>query len=188
MQDRYGDERAPLSEMVPVMVREGRRRVLPMAAVFCLIAVAALLVGMSWPRKYFATTSILVAEDNIIQQLMEGRAVPTGINDRALIAKEVIFSRKVTDDLLEHGGWLADEPSAAERDALTEAMRSRTVIGSPRENLIQIQYWIPIRSAPTRSPSAWRRCSSPRAARPRWRKAARPTTSSPAGWTSTTPS
>lgn len=141
MQDRYGDERAPLSEMVPVMVREGRRRVLPMAAVFCLIAVAALLVGMSWPRKYFATTSILVAEDNIIQQLMEGRAVPTGINDRALIAKEVIFSRKVTDDLLEHGGWLADEPSAAERDALAEAMRSRTVIGSPRENLIQIQYW-----------------------------------------------
>ena len=45
MQDRYGDERAPLSEMVPVMVREGRRRVLPLAAVFCVIALAALGFG-----------------------------------------------------------------------------------------------------------------------------------------------
>jgi len=141
MQDRYGDERAPLSEMVPVMVREGRRRILPLAAVFCVIALAALVIGMGWPRKYFATTSILIAEDNIIQQLMEGRAVTTGVADRALIAKEVIFSRKVMDDLLELGGWLEDRPSAAKRDLLSDAIRARTVIGSPRENLIQIQYW-----------------------------------------------
>ena len=141
MQDRYGDERAPLSEMVPVMLRESRKRVLPMAALFAGIALLALVVGMGWPRKYFATTSILVAEDNIIQQLMEGRAVPTGIADRALIAKEVIFSRKVMDDVLQLGGWLDDRPDPAERDQRADTIRSRTVIGSPRENLIQIQYW-----------------------------------------------
>lgn len=141
MQDRYGEDRAPLSEMVPVMLRETRKRVLPMAALFAVVALVALVVGMGWPRKYFATTSILVAEDNIIQQLMEGRAVPTSISDRALIAKEVVFSRKVMDDLLLLGGWLDDRPSPAVRDLRADGIRSRTVIGSPRENLIQIQYW-----------------------------------------------
>ena len=141
MQDRYGDDRAPLAEMVPVMVREGRRRILTLAALFSIIAIAALLIGMGWPRKYFATTSILVAEDHIIQQLMEGRAVPTSVTDRALIAKEVIFSRRVTDTLLEEGGWLDEGTTPAQRDQLADELRKRTVIGSPRENLIQIQYW-----------------------------------------------
>jgi polysaccharide chain length determinant protein (PEP-CTERM system associated) len=135
------DERAPLAELVPVMVRDGRRRILTIAALFCIVGVAALVLGLSWPKKYFAATTILVSEDNIIQQLMEGRAVPTSVSDRAVIAREVIFSRKVMNEVLELGGWLDDNPSPAERARRAEAIESRTLIGAPRENLIRIQYW-----------------------------------------------
>lgn len=140
MNDLHGEERS-LTDLVPIMLRDGRRRLLQMAALFCLIAITALAVGMSWPKKYFASTTILVSEDNIIQQLMEGRAVPTSVSDRAVIAREVIFSRKVMHNILELGGWLADNPSPAERDRRADEIEARTQIGAPRENLISIQYW-----------------------------------------------
>jgi polysaccharide chain length determinant protein (PEP-CTERM system associated) len=141
MNDMHGEERTSLAELLPLMLRDGRRRLLPMAAAFCLIAAAALAVGLSWPKKYFAATTILVSEDNIIQQLMEGRAVTTSVSDRAVIAREVVFSRKVMHNILELGGWLADNPSPAERDRRADEIEARTLIGAPRENLIRIQYW-----------------------------------------------
>ncbi len=141
MHDIHGEDRQPLSETLPAMARDGRRRVLPLALLFCIVAVVALVVGLSWPKKYFAATTILIAEDNIIQQLMEGVAVPTSVTDRAMIAREVVFSRKVMDQVMTAGGWLDDAPSPAERDRIAEEIESRTLIGSPRENLIRIQYW-----------------------------------------------
>jgi polysaccharide chain length determinant protein (PEP-CTERM system associated) len=139
--DMNQEERAPLLEMVPVMVRDGRRRLLVIASLFCVIAVTALVIGLSWPKKYFASTTILVSEDNIIQQLMEGRAVTTSVSDRAIIAREVMFSSRVMGEILELGGWLDDNPTPAERARRAEAIETRTLVGSPRENLIHIQYW-----------------------------------------------
>jgi polysaccharide chain length determinant protein (PEP-CTERM system associated) len=139
--DMNQEERPPLLEMVPVMIRDGRRRLLIIASLFCIIAVTALVVGLSWPKKYFATTTILVSEDNIIQQLMEGRAVTTSVSDRAIIAREVMFGSRVMGEILELGGWLDDNPSPAERARRAEAIEGRTLVGSPRENLIHIQYW-----------------------------------------------
>jgi polysaccharide chain length determinant protein (PEP-CTERM system associated) len=141
MQDINQDERASLTELAPVMLRDGRKRVLTLAVLFCLVAVAALVVGLGWPKKYYADTTILVSEDNIIRQLMEGRAVATGVHDRAGIAREVIFSRRAMNEILQLGGWLDDDPSPAERALRAEQIESRTLIGSPRENLISIQYW-----------------------------------------------
>jgi polysaccharide chain length determinant protein (PEP-CTERM system associated) len=141
MNDINSDERASLIELAPIMLRDGRRRVLVLASLFCLVAVAALVVGLSWPKKYYADTSILVTEDNIIRQLMEGTAVATAVHDRAGIAREVMFSRRVMNEILELGGWLDDNPSPAERDRRADYIQSRTLIGSPRENLISIQYW-----------------------------------------------
>jgi len=141
MHDIHGDDGQPLSEVVPVMLRDGRRRMLPLAMLFCVIAVTALVVGLGWPKKYFTATTILVSEDNIIQKLMEGVAVTTGVSDRAMIAREVIFSRRVMQEVMEAGGWLANNPTPAERDRISDDIEGRTLIGLPRENLIRIQYW-----------------------------------------------
>src|SRR5688500_979375 len=135
------DDRVPLAETLEGMRREARRRLRPMALIFLLVTVAALAVGWNWPKKYHAYATILVAEDKTIQKLMEGRAVPTGVVNRAMIAREVMFSRKVMDEIMRLGGWLDDAPDAAERTRRAEQVQGRTLIGAPRENLIRVDYW-----------------------------------------------
>ncbi len=131
---------APMSELLPVLLTEARRRQLALGSLFALIAIAALVIGVLLPRKYESSTTILVQESNIVTGLMEGRAVATGITNRAGIAREVIFSRKVMGEILAAGGWLDTHPSPVEQDRMIEAITDRTKISSPRDNLIQITY------------------------------------------------
>jgi len=53
----------------------------------------------------------------------------------------VIFSRKVMDEVMAKGGWLASNPSPIERDKIMEGIKSRTKIVNNRENLITISYF-----------------------------------------------
>ncbi|MCK9538944.1 XrtA system polysaccharide chain length determinant [Dokdonella sp.] len=132
----------PLNELLPTLATEARRRKLLLSFLFAAIALAALAAGMLWPEKYNASTTILVQESNIVTGLMEGRAVATGVANRAAIAREVIFSRKVMDDILAAGGWMSAQPppTPLQQDQIIERIESRTRIESPRDNLIQIAY------------------------------------------------
>lgn len=133
-------EDSPLAELLPVAARETHRRVVSMATIFMLIALSGLALGMLLPKRYTASTTILVEQSNIIAPLMEGRAVPTGVANRANIAREVALSRKVMAEILEVGGWMEKNPSPIEQDRLIEQIGNRTRFSSPRENLIQIVY------------------------------------------------
>ncbi|HZP65772.1 MAG TPA: XrtA system polysaccharide chain length determinant [Rudaea sp.] len=127
-------------ELPAILWTEARRRHATMVLLFAAIAAAGLAAGFLWPKKYSASTTILVQESNIIKPLMEGRAVPTANADRASIAREVIFSRKIMEDILATGGWMASHPSALEQEKLIEDIESRTTITNLRENLIRIEY------------------------------------------------
>ena len=131
---------APLGELLPVLATEARRRMLTLGTMFAVIAIAALAIGVTLPRKYESSTTILVQESNIVTGLMEGRVVATGVADRASIAREVIFSRKVMNEILAAGGWLERQPSAIDQDRMIESISDRTKVASPRDNLIQITY------------------------------------------------
>jgi polysaccharide chain length determinant protein (PEP-CTERM system associated) len=127
-------------ELIPVLLHEGRRRMLPLSILFAAIALAAAVVGTLIPKTYSASTTILAQESDIIQPLLEGRAVATGVTDRAGMARQVIFSRKVLDDILKTGGWLGDQPNPVQRDRLIEQIQGRIKISSPRQSLVQITY------------------------------------------------
>lgn len=134
-------ELVPFSGIVPALVGEARRRRIAMGVIFAVIALAALAVGSVWPKKYEASTTILAQEASIITPLMEGAAAATGNKNRAGIARDVIFSRKVLDEVLKTGGWLAGNPSAVERDRIVEGIKARTKIVNNRDNLITISYF-----------------------------------------------
>ncbi|MFT3790728.1 MAG: hypothetical protein QM741_06555 [Rudaea sp.] len=129
-------------EMLHVVLTEAGRRRLQFGMVFATIALAALAVGAFWPKKYVSSTTILVQERNIIKPLMEGRAEATSIADRASIAREVIFSHKIMDEVLAAGGWLDSDPkpSAIEQERIIDAIKNRTTINLYKDNLIQISY------------------------------------------------
>jgi len=126
--------------LLPLAGEEFRRHKLTMIGLFTIIALGALALGLFLPKQYTSSTTILVEEGNIIGPLMEGRAVPTGIANRASITKEVAFSRKIMQEILEVGGWMQGNPDALAQDRLIERITGRTNISNPRENLIEISY------------------------------------------------
>ncbi len=134
-------EQASFEAMLPVVLNEARRRRVALGLVFAAIALAAMIVGLVWPRKYVASTTILAQESSIITPLMEGAATPTANATRAGIARAVIFSRKVMDQVLVSGGWMDSHPSPVEQDRLIEAIRGRTTVKFSSDNLITITYY-----------------------------------------------
>lgn len=133
------DRNSPIA-LVPLATEEFRRHSVLLFGLFAAIALAALALGVLLPKRYTSTTTILVEESNIIAPLMEGRAVATGVANRAGIAREVAFSRRVMNEILRTGGWLEANPDPVSQDKLIEQITDRTHITNPRENLIQIAY------------------------------------------------
>src|SRR3954469_4356534 len=128
------------SEVPQILWMEARRRRTSLVLLFAFIALAGLVAGLLWPKKYVASTTILVQESNIIKPLMEGRAVATGNADRAAIAREVIFSHKIMEEILRSGGWMDSKPNALQQERLIEEIKSRMSVSNLRENLIRIDY------------------------------------------------
>ncbi len=134
-------ELTPFVTMVPALVSEARRRRVTLGIIFAVIAMAALVTGMLWPKKYEASTSILAQETSIISPLMEGAASATANKNRASIARDVIFSRKVLNEIMVAGGWMVTHPSPLEQDKLIEGIKSRTKVLTASDNLITISYF-----------------------------------------------
>ncbi len=130
-----------LQALLPVLLEEGRRRRVALGLVFAAITLAALVVGLLWPKKYEASTTILVQESSIIAPLMKGAATPTGNANRADIARAVILSHKVLDQVLAQGGWLDSHPSPVELDRIANGIKSRTTVKFSRDNLLTISYF-----------------------------------------------
>jgi polysaccharide chain length determinant protein (PEP-CTERM system associated) len=135
-----GGELSPLGGMLPALLTEARRRRMALGIAFAAIAIAALVVGMVWPKKYEASTTILAQDSSIITPLMEGAASPTANTNRAGIAHDVIFSRKVLDQILVAGGWMTTHPTPIEQDRIIDGIRARTVVQTSHGNLITISY------------------------------------------------
>jgi polysaccharide chain length determinant protein (PEP-CTERM system associated) len=129
-----------LQALLPVLLEEARRRRVALGLVFAAIALAALVAGVLWPKKYEASTTILVQESNIIAPLMEGAATPTNNANRAGIARAVILSRKVMDQVLAAGGWMASHPDPVEVDRIIHGIKARTTVQFSRDNLLTIGY------------------------------------------------
>ena len=128
--------------MIPLAIDEARRRPVALALAVAVVALVMLAIAIATPKKFTSTTMILVEESNIVEPLMEGRAVATTVVDRAAIAREVAFSRKVMNQILATGGWLKDNPDPLEKERLINQIVGRTDISNPRQNLnlIQVSY------------------------------------------------
>src|SRR5690606_33256748 len=128
-------------ELLVILYKEARKRVGMIAAIFATIMLLTLVVGLFViPRNYVASTTILAQDSDIIQPLLEGRAVPTGVSDRAGHARQILYGRKVLGQVLDIGGWAASGPSAVARDRIMEDIRNNTTISAPRPDLVQIDY------------------------------------------------
>lgn len=130
----------PMLEQIQDLKREVLRRPLTIAGIVMALSMIGLVTGIFWPAKYTSSTTVLIEEKKVIAPLLEGAAVPTSIKDRAYLAREVLFSRTVLHQILETGGWLADNPSPVEIDQLMDEVHKRTEVTNVGDNLIRITY------------------------------------------------
>ncbi len=128
------------NELAPILRTEAKRRRVMLVILFAVLALAGLAAGLMWPKNYASSTSILVQESNIIKPLMEGRAVTTGNADRAAIAREVIFSRKILEEIVDAGGWKKSNPTPLQVERIIDDIKARISVINLRENLLQITY------------------------------------------------
>lgn len=109
-------------------------------ALFVVVNVVALTAGLQWPKVYTASTTILVDDRNIVQPLMSGAAVATEVTDRSRNAREVIYGRKIMDQIIENGGWLTSRTTPEGQERIIEGIRKRTTIATVGRNIIRIEY------------------------------------------------
>ncbi|HEX5513165.1 MAG TPA: XrtA system polysaccharide chain length determinant [Gammaproteobacteria bacterium] len=123
-----------------VLSREAFTRRKTFVIAFIAISVASVLMGLSWPKRYTSSTTILVEGRSIIEPLMSGTAVRGDVIDRTRNAREIIYGRPMLIKVLEAGGWLKDDVSPRELEMLIEEMQAKTTVAQLGENLIRIEF------------------------------------------------
>ncbi|HSB02331.1 MAG TPA: XrtA system polysaccharide chain length determinant [Anaerolineales bacterium] len=108
--------------------------------IFIVVYIAMLALGLTWPKVYTASTSIVVEEKRVVQPLMQGAAVATDVADRARLAREVIYGRKIMDQILEYAGWAKSSLTPTEHDNIIRKLTKRTKVTNNGRDIIRIEY------------------------------------------------
>jgi polysaccharide chain length determinant protein (PEP-CTERM system associated) len=128
------------SDLVTLLLKEGKRRLIALTTMFSVVAILALVVDLLVPKKWEASALLIAESSNIIKPLMEGRAVATGITDQTALVTQTIMSKRIMRELLADGGWLKKKLSPKDELNLILDLRSRVHIDTPREQTIHIVY------------------------------------------------
>lgn len=96
----------------------------------CLLAVAGitLFLAATWPKNYTSSASIYADNSNILQPLMEGNAVATGVVDQARMAQDILFARDFQDEVLQAANIDISTLGPARKEDEIRSIQGRTVI------------------------------------------------------------
>lgn len=104
------------------------------AMLFAVISLIFLFTGTLWPVVYSAQTVLSVDETSLIDSLAKGRGGGGGGArgnepfDRGGAAQQVLFRRELMLGILEHGGWLKDDPSPVEQEEIIKGIEASTTV------------------------------------------------------------
>jgi polysaccharide chain length determinant protein (PEP-CTERM system associated) len=113
------------------------------ALCFIVLEVATISAAIVWPKSYTSFSTIYADNSNILQPLMEGNAVATGIGDQARMAEEILFNRNYTDEVLRAAGWDVNSLSLSQKDAIILGIQNKTKVsnvGRQPASLIRIAH------------------------------------------------
>jgi len=133
----------PLSQLPAEIAREIRARKWLALSVFAFVSFAVLAAGFLWPYKYQSQVIIFVDDRNIIQPLMEGRAVTTEISEKASAARELLWSRSVMETIATDKdiyGENADDLSPEALIGRISGIRSNMSVVTRGDNYFSIGY------------------------------------------------
>ncbi len=133
----------PSEQMFKVLAREAFVYRKAVVALFVAVTLVVAIVGLNWPQRYTSSTTILVQEKNIIQPLMQGTAVDSGVTSRASVAREMIYGHHIMAQIARDAGWTNSKTTPKQESNIIHGIliphTSVTHVGDNR-NLIRIQY------------------------------------------------
>lgn len=133
----------PLSRLPFELLRELRNYRWAAVGLFALISFAVLAVGFVYPYQYRSEVVIFVDDSNIIRPLMEGSAEMTGISDQASSARELLYSRRLLERLLESERVFDEnisEMSTERLEGLYSRLRSNISVSPQGDSYFAIRY------------------------------------------------
>ncbi|TDT39465.1 polysaccharide chain length determinant protein (PEP-CTERM system associated) [Halospina denitrificans] len=132
----------PLERLPVELLRELRRYRWAAVGLFALVSFAVLAVGFIYPYQYRSEVVIFVDDNNIIGPLMEGSAEITTISNQTSSARELLYSRRVLEKLIESERIYpdADNYSTERMEALYGKLRSNISVNSQGDNYFAIRY------------------------------------------------
>lgn len=133
----------PLSQLPVEIVREVRDRKWLALLVFALVSFSVLAAGFLWPYRYQSQVIIFVDDRNIIQPLMEGRAVTTEISQKASAARELLWSRSVMEKIATDTEIFGERASELTPEALVARIgkiRGNMSVAARGDNYFSIGY------------------------------------------------
>jgi uncharacterized protein involved in exopolysaccharide biosynthesis len=129
-----------LPGMLGLMVKEGKRRLLPLTVVFAAVALLVLGIGLTMPKKWDAQMLIIVETDDVIKPLMEGRAAMTKPSTQMALVMQVVMGHKVLRQLATDAGILAPKTSPQDSEKIVGAFRNRIKIDNKTDEIVRISY------------------------------------------------
>ena len=129
-----------LRDFLALLIKEGKRRLLPLTILFAVVALLSLAIGLLTPKRWDAATLIIVEVDNVIKPLMEGRAVSSPVTAQTALVSQVVLGHKVLRKLATEAGIMPTRISPQDEEQLLNQFRSRIKIDNKNDEIIRIAY------------------------------------------------
>lgn len=129
-----------LQEKLRIILKEACRFRKAIVIGFTVISFSVLVTGLLLQKVYSSSVTIFIQESDIIQPLMQGRAVATEVIDRAQEARELIYSRHLLTRVMETVGWLDVSLTPTQEERIRERLKDRITVTTSGDNYIVISY------------------------------------------------
>ncbi len=133
----------PNDQFIHVLAREAFLRRKVVVALFVIVSLGTLVLGLFSQKHYTSGTTILVQDKNVIQPLMKGTAVDAGETSRASVARAMIHGHHFMARIARDAGLINARTTPKQESAIIHQMlipHIRVTHVGDNRNLIRIQY------------------------------------------------
>jgi polysaccharide chain length determinant protein (PEP-CTERM system associated) len=134
-----------LAKQLETFVNEVIDKRVLVSIAFAIVSITILVTGVFWPKVYESKASILWSNTSSLSPLLEQDvARATTINDQAEIAREIILSNKILDQLIDKAGLGVDANGRPlgerQRELIKGGLRRSIKVSNLGKRLIVISY------------------------------------------------
>ena len=132
-----------LDKQLLILLNEALDKRRLFAFTFSIISIVILVIGLNWPKLYESSTTLIWNQGNMLKPLA-GTAAANAGSEQAQLAKEVIYSNKNLEILIEKTGLdyspTGEQLSDRDIEYLKTQLRGKLLLKPSKNNTLKISY------------------------------------------------